>query len=49
LLLGVQEYSTAIDMWAVGCIFGEFLDGKPLLSGKTEMAQIDQVPLRVRE
>jgi cell division cycle 2-like len=43
LFLGVQEYSTAVDMWSVGCIFGELVTGKPILTGKTEMAQLDQV------
>ncbi|XP_044494493.1 cyclin-dependent kinase A-1-like isoform X2 [Mangifera indica] len=30
LLLCSREYSTPIDVWAVGCIFGEMLLGKPL-------------------
>jgi mitogen-activated protein kinase 1/3 len=25
--------TTAIDMWSVGCILAEMLDGKPLLPG----------------
>ena len=33
LLLGSETYDVAIDMWAVGCIFGEFLAYKPLLPG----------------
>ncbi|GMH38202.1 hypothetical protein BSKO_06086 [Bryopsis sp. KO-2023] len=36
LLLGCCEYGTALDMWAVGCIFAELLRGKPLFPGKTE-------------
>lgn len=34
LLLGCELYDTAIDMWAVGCIFGELLAFKPILQGK---------------
>ncbi len=33
LLLGSETYDVAVDMWAVGCIFGEFLSYKPLLAG----------------
>ncbi|XP_066462877.1 cyclin-dependent kinase 11B-like isoform X3 [Eleutherodactylus coqui] len=43
LLLGTKEYSTAIDMWSVGCIFGEFLTQKPLFPGKSEIDQINKV------
>merc|ERR1711934_1015869 len=31
LLLGVHTYGTAVDMWGVGCIFGELLQNAPLL------------------
>ncbi len=30
LLLGARHYSPAIDMWALGCLFGELLRLKPL-------------------
>ena len=40
LLLGAKRYSQAIDIWAVGCLFAEFLSGQPLLNGKTEEEQI---------
>lgn len=40
LLLGAKIYSTAVDMWSVGCIFGEFLLGKPVFSAKTEIDQL---------
>ncbi|KAL9426099.1 hypothetical protein AB3S75_032967 [Citrus x aurantiifolia] len=32
-LLGRTNYSAAIDMWAVGCIFAEMVKGKRLFSG----------------
>ncbi len=43
LLLGVKEYSTAVDMWSVGCIFAEFLIHKPLFQGKSEIDQLNQI------
>jgi cell division cycle 2-like protein len=33
LLLGIKEYSSAIDMWSVGCIFGELLSMEALFPG----------------
>lgn len=43
-LLFQSEYqSTAIDMWAAGCIFGELVLQRPILPGRSEMAQIDLI------
>ncbi|GLJ54572.1 hypothetical protein SUGI_1172150 [Cryptomeria japonica] len=33
LLLGARHYTSAVDMWAVGCIFAELLTLKPLFQG----------------
>ena len=35
-----SEYSTAIDMWSVGCIFAELLGRKPLFPGKDYFHQL---------
>ncbi|XP_076815483.1 uncharacterized protein LOC143461600 isoform X2 [Clavelina lepadiformis] len=43
LLLGTKEYSTAIDIWSVGCIFAEFLSKKPLFPGKSEIMQLNLI------
>lgn len=43
LLLGAKTYTSAIDMWSVGCILAELLLGRPLLPGKTEIDQIDWI------
>ncbi|KAI8917860.1 cyclin-dependent kinase 10 [Powellomyces hirtus] len=40
LLLGEKTYTTAIDMWSVGCILGELLLCRPLLPGKSERHQL---------
>ncbi|GJV10920.1 cyclin-dependent kinase E-1 [Tanacetum coccineum] len=34
LLLGGKHYTSAVDMWAVGCIFAELLTLKPLFQGQ---------------
>lgn len=44
LLLGSNEYTPAIDVWSVGCIFGEWLNkGVALLQGRTEIQQLDAI------
>lgn len=43
LLLGASVYTTAIDLWSAGCIFGELLKHSPLLPGKQEMDQLEQI------
>lgn len=40
LLYGQKDYTVAVDMWSVGCIFGEFLQHSPLLPGTTELQQL---------
>nr|GEX18329.1 cyclin-dependent kinase G-2 isoform X1 [Tanacetum cinerariifolium] len=43
LLLGSKQYSTAIDMWSLGCIMAELLAKQPLFNGKTEFDQLDKI------
>jgi cell division cycle 2-like protein len=43
LLLGATTYSTAVDMWSIGCIFAEIILMKPLFPGRGEIDQIDQI------
>ncbi|KAF5273978.1 hypothetical protein FQA39_LY01094 [Lamprigera yunnana] len=43
LLLCTKEYSTPIDMWSVGCIFGELLLMNPVFPGKSEVDQLNRV------
>ncbi|ORX90494.1 Pkinase-domain-containing protein [Basidiobolus meristosporus CBS 931.73] len=43
LLLGAKEYSTAIDIWSVGCIFGELINNEPLFPGRGEIEQLDKI------
>ncbi|KAF7436972.1 hypothetical protein PC9H_003806 [Pleurotus ostreatus] len=37
ILLGAKTYSTAIDMWSVGCIFAELILKEPLFPSKGEL------------
>lgn len=39
LLLGERKYTTAVDMWGVGCVFGELFMKKPILVGGSDLAQ----------
>ncbi|KAI0492779.1 hypothetical protein KFK09_027055 [Dendrobium nobile] len=43
LLLGAKKYSTAIDMWSLGCIMAELLTREPLFPGKSELDQLDKI------
>ncbi|KAK4792085.1 hypothetical protein SAY86_022520 [Trapa natans] len=43
LLLGATKYGPAVDMWSVGCIFAELLQGKPILPGKDEPDQLNKI------
>ena len=43
ILLGSNKYSTAVDMWGAGCIFGEILAGKPVFAGSSTMQQLELV------
>ena len=43
LLLGEKCYTPNIDMWAIGCIFGELMLKRPLFRGSTELGQIDDI------
>ncbi|PWY85654.1 Pkinase-domain-containing protein [Aspergillus sclerotioniger CBS 115572] len=39
LLLQLRRYTTAIDMWGVGCVFGEMFKGRPILAGNSDLNQ----------
>ncbi|KAK4501939.1 hypothetical protein PRZ48_007749 [Zasmidium cellare] len=39
LLLTLKRYTPAIDMWGVGCIFGEMFERKPILEGRSDVDQ----------
>ncbi|KAK5756480.1 hypothetical protein LTS12_013434 [Elasticomyces elasticus] len=43
LLLGAKEYDSSVDVWSLGCIFGELLTKQPLLQGKNEVEQLSKI------
>ncbi|KAK4219404.1 kinase-like domain-containing protein [Rhypophila decipiens] len=43
LLMHLKRYTTAIDMWGVGCVFGEMLVGKPILTGESDTHQLELI------
>ena len=40
VLMGSRKYSTPVDLWSVGCIFGEMSAGRPLFPGTSEQDQL---------
>ena len=47
LLLGATEYSIAVDMWSVGCIFFEICKMRPLFYGQQEIEIINKIFLEL--
>ena len=41
LLLGDRKYTTAVDMWGIGCVFGELFNKKPILEGRSDVHQAE--------
>ena len=40
LLLGKDDYDKSIDIWSVGCVLAEMIDGQPLFSGENDLDQL---------
>ena len=43
VLLGLRTYGVALDMWAVGCIFAEFLTREPLFPARGEAEAVSLI------
>ncbi|GIZ45970.1 hypothetical protein CKM354_000911400 [Cercospora kikuchii] len=43
LLLGTTTYDSSIDIWSLGCIFGELVTREPLFQGKNEVDQLSKI------
>ena len=43
ILVGSATYGQYVDMWSMGCIFGEMLLGKPIFTGTTTLNQIEKI------
>ncbi|KAF9963739.1 Cyclin-dependent kinase 11B [Modicella reniformis] len=43
LLLGSKQYTTAVDMWSIGCIFAELVNNEPLIPARSEAEQLEKI------
>jgi serine/threonine protein kinase len=43
VLLGIENYTTKVDSWSIGCIMYEMLTGKPLFPGDCEIGQLFKI------
>ncbi|VTZ69322.1 cdc2-related kinase 2, putative [Plasmodium chabaudi chabaudi] len=43
ILMGSKKYSTPIDIWSVGCIFAEMVNGRPLFPGVSDTDQLMRI------
>ncbi|KAJ6955301.1 hypothetical protein NC652_006670 [Populus alba x Populus x berolinensis] len=43
LIFGASEYTSAIDIWSVGCVLAELLLGQPLFPGESSVDQLVEI------
>jgi len=43
VLMGSRKYSTPVDIWSVGCVFAEMVNGLPLFTGTTQESQLETI------
>jgi len=43
ILLGNEVYTTSVDLWSIGCIFGELVNGVILFHGYNEKEQLTKI------
>uniref|UniRef100_A0A7S2V2D6 Mitogen-activated protein kinase n=1 Tax=Fibrocapsa japonica TaxID=94617 RepID=A0A7S2V2D6_9STRA len=43
ILLGSTRYTKGVDFWAVGCILGEMISGRPIFPGTSTMNQLEKI------
>jgi cyclin-dependent kinase len=43
VLLGSKNYLTTVDIWSIGCIFAEMVNGKALFQGVNEPDQLKKI------
>jgi len=43
VLMGSRKYSTPVDIWSVGCIFAEMVNGRPLFPGANDSDQLMKI------
>ena len=43
LIFGATDYTSAIDVWSVGCVIAELLVGQPLFPGESGVDQLVEI------
>ena len=43
MLFGDRRYNEKVDLWSLGCVFGELLTGLPLFTASNEIEQIVRI------
>ena len=43
ILMGARHYTNAVDMWSVGCIFGELLGRRILFQAQSPIQQLELI------
>merc|ERR550537_1950094 len=43
ILLASKKYKESVDMWSLGCIFAEMMNGKPIFPGTSTLNQLERV------
>jgi len=43
LIFGTTNYTTAVDVWSIGCVLAEMLRGRPLFPGENGVGQLIEV------
>lgn len=43
ILLSCHDYTKGVDLWSLGCILGEMLQGSPLFPGNSTLNQIERI------
>lgn len=46
ILMGARHYSAAVDVWSVGCIFGELLGRRILFQAQSPVQQVSKMYIR---
>ena len=41
--MSLQTYGPAVDMWSVGCILAEMIQGRPLFCGQNHIDQLEVI------
>lgn len=43
VLMGSRKYGTQVDIWSIGCIFAEMVNGRPLFAGTSDQSQLNLI------